>query len=602
MGDDYTIQKEASRILHEVLLRDERLGIPEDVKEAASRVVFDERAVQKPFLPAPVKCTESSAALWGLLAAFGSAIAARRRRQQQERRGCGGNSLNITANTADQAPEKAIVNSDVATLFLFSFLFLRVGGRPTSDPAVAARYSAYDTRQQFTPWRRLCTTVYPTRDGRWFHLHGGLDSSPSFRMLGLPTHDGATDEIEVIGRISGRVRQLNADWLDVEANEHWRQAGGICLSPAEFRASEQGKAIADDGLYLIEESSVGDAQLPPVPWPERKMKVETEDGTGTGNDNDNDNASHALRPLEGIKIVDITRAIAGPTIARLAALLGATVVRVSNTELPDLGIVLFESNLGKRDAHADLKTAEGRAALRRLVENADVVLDGYRPGVLERLGFGPRWVHEVVARGRGRGIVYARENCHGWRGPWSHRSGWQQVSDAVTGIGWLFGRMWGLPGDEPVMPFLPNSDFQTGIVGCIAIMNALDRRARRGGNYLVSTSLNQLNCFLISLGTQSPEMQDELKERWPNMRFRHYDDLHRQMPVLREDLPKLVPELLDPGYFVTMKAELGVPDEEMTFVGPAIKFENTKLFYDRGSCLRGTDKLEWPEESNDSDS
>lgn len=528
MGDNYTIQKEASRILREVLLRDERLGIPDDVKEAASRVVFDERAVQKPFLPAPVKCTESSAALWGLLAAFGSAIAAQRRRRR--RHGDDDDDDATADQSRSQAPEKAIVNSDVATMFLFSFLFLRVGGRPTSDPAVAARYSAYDTRQQFTPWRRLCTTVYPTRDGRWFHLHGGLDSSPSFRMLGLPTHEDMTDEMEVIDRISERVRRFDADWLDIEANEHWRQAGGVCLSPGEFRASEQGKATADDGLYLIEEFSVGDPQLPPVPWPELKTKVKKTNGTSTGNSNDS--ADNGFRPLEGIKIVDITRAIAGPTIARLAALLGATVVRVSNTSLPDLGIVLFESNLGKRDAHADLKTEEGRAALRRLVEDADVVLDGYRPGVLERLGFGPRWVHEVVARGRGRGIVYARENCHGWRGPWQHRSGWQQVSDAVTGIGWLFGRMWGLPGDEPMMPFLPNSDFQTGIVGCIAIMNALDRRARHGGNYLVSTSLNQLNCFLISLGTQSPETQAELKERWPNMKFRHYDDLHRQMPVV----------------------------------------------------------------------
>ena len=496
MGD-YTIQKEASRILHEVLLKDSRLGIPDDVKEAASRINFDERAVQTPFLPTPVKCIESSTALWALLAAFGSAIATQRY----------GPTTSTTQN------QKAVVNSDVATMFLFSFLFLRVGGRPTSDPAVAARYSAYDTRQQFTPWRRLCTTVYPTRDGRWFHLHGGLDSSKSFRMLGLPTHEKLTDEMEVIHRISERVQQFDADWLDVEANEHWRQAGGICLSPEEFGNSEQGRAIADDGLYLIEGSLVGDAQLPPVPWPEVTQNNNT------------------FRPLEGIKLVDITRAIAGPTIARLAALLGATVVRVSNTELPDLGIVLFESNLGKRDAHVDLKTEEGRAALRRLVEDADVVLDGYRPGVLERLGFGPAWVHEV-ARRRGKGIVYARENCHGWKGPWRHRSGWQQVSDAVTGIGWLFGRMWGLEGDEPMMPFLPNSDFQTGIVGCIAIMNALDRRARSGGNYLVSTSLNQLNCFLISLGTQSPETQEALRTRWPNMKFRHYDDLHRQMPVV----------------------------------------------------------------------
>ena len=505
MGD-YTIQKEASRILHEVLLPDERLRIPEDVKRiAASRVTFagSESGVQTtPFLPAPLKCTESSAALWGLLAAFGAAIADKR----------------YAGATSGQ---KAVVNSDVATLFLFSFLYLQVGGRSTRDPELVKRYGVYDTKQQMIPWRRLATTVYPTRDGRFFHLHGGLDSDKTLRMLGLPPHNDAVgdDELDVIARIETEVRKHDAEWLDLEANEHWRQAGGICLTPAEFRASPQGRAIADVGLCTIEASAT-DA-LPPVPW----SSIPTSQVHGG-----------AFRPLEGIKFVDLTRAIAGPTIARLAALLGATVVRVSNMQLPDLGIVLFESNLGKRDAHADLRTEAGRKALRALVEDADVVLDGYRPGTMERLGFGPAVLH-AVARRRGRGVVYARENCHGWSGPWAHRSGWQQISDAVTGVGWLFGRMWGRDGDEPVMPFLPNSDFQTGIVGCVGILHALHRRAEVGGSYLVDTSLNQLNCFVMGLGAQSEDVLRMLREKWGEQMggFRYFDDLHRQMRVVSPD-------------------------------------------------------------------
>lgn len=400
----------------------------------------------------------------------------------------------------------------MASLFLFSFLLVRVGGKPISDPALVARYSIYDLKAQMaTPWRRLVTNVYPTRDGRWFHLHGGLDSDRSLRMLGLPTHrDELTEDMDVVRELGDVVRRYEAQWLDAEANEHWLQAGGICLTPEEYRDTEQGRMMADEPLYTVEEFL--DADLPPVPWSEVQTTT--------------------FRPLEGIKLVDLTRAIAGPTIARLAALFGATVIRVSNMELPDLGIVLFESNLGKRDAHLDLKTEKGREALRELIQDADVVLDGYRPGALERLGFGPKYVHEM-ARRRGRGIVYARENCHGWKGPWRKRSGWQQISDAVTGIAWLFGRMWGRDGDEPVMPPIPNSDFQTGIVGCIGIMSALERRSRKGGNYLVSTSLNQLNSFLISLGTQDPEIQTELREKWPEMAgFRYYDDLHRQMAVV----------------------------------------------------------------------
>ncbi|KAI1079773.1 CAIB/BAIF family enzyme [Whalleya microplaca] len=551
MGE-YTIQREAARILHTILLPDPRLQIPASVQAAASRTTFSPHARAQPFLPAPVKCTELSAALWGLLATFGNAISGDR----------------WGPTTQDQS---VVVNSDTASLFLFSFLLLRVGGKSIGNPDLVRRYSVYDTRQQMTHWRRLVTNVYPTADGRWFHLHGGLDSTPCLRMLGLPTHEVVGDEMEAIERLGDRVKEFDANWLGIEVNEHWRQAGGICLTPEEYAASAQGRAVADDGLYLIEEFP--DPKLPPVPWPQVQTST--------------------YRPLEGIKLVDLTRAIAGPTIARLAALFGATVVRVSNMDLPDLGIVLFESNLGKRDAHLDLKTDEGKKALLNLIEDADVVLDGYRPGVLERLGFGPTYVHEVAQR-RGKGIVYARENCYGWKGPLKHRSGWQQISDAVTGIAWLFGRMW--DAGEPVMPFLPNSDFQTGMVGCIAIMNALDKRAKKGGNHLVSVSLNQLNSFLISLGTQTPEIQQSLRDMWPNLKPRYYDDLHRQMRVLSSSLPKVAPEVLDEKNFMKIKAVLGVPNEDMVFVGPAATYEITKLRYDSGSCMRGTHKAEWPRE------
>ncbi|KAI1204460.1 CoA-transferase family III [Annulohypoxylon truncatum] len=546
--DNYTIQAEASRILNSVLLTDSRLQIPESVKTAAQRTSFDPSALTTPFLPAPIKCSESSTALWALLATFGNTICADR------------------YGLTDQ---NVVVNSDVASIFLISFWLMRVGGKPISDPELGKRYSIYDTTNQFTFWRRLATNLYPTRDGRWFHLHGGLNSDRSLRMLGLPTQRDVADEMEAIEGLSEGVRQFDAEWLDVEANEYWRQAGGICFTPEEYRETEQGKAVADDALYLLEEFH--DERLPPVPWPQIDTKT--------------------YSPLEGIKIVDLTRAIAGPTIAKLAALFGATVIRVSNMKLPDLGIVLFESNMGKRDAHIDLKSEEGRKALLHLIEDADVVLDGYRPGALEKLGFGPTYVHEVAKR-RGKGIVYAREDCYGWKGPWKHRSGWQQVSDAVTGVAWLFARMWNV--DEPVMPFLPNSDFQTGIVGCIGVMNALDKRAKKGGNYLVSMSLNQLNSFLISLGTQSPEVQQSLREMWPNMKMRHYDDLHRQIRTFLSDMPKVTPQLFNPEYFTTIEVNLGVPNEKMEFVGPAAKYDTTKLGYDCGSCLRGAYEAKWP--------
>ncbi|CAF0843859.1 unnamed protein product [Rotaria sp. Silwood1] len=129
-----------------------------------------------------------------------------------------------------------------------------------------------------------------------------------------------------------------------------------------------------------------------------------------------------------------------------------------------------------------------------ILAEADVILDGYRPGCMERLGFGRQAVHEMALK-RGKGIVYARENCYGWAGPWSLRSGWQQISDCVTGVAWLQGKFLGL--NEPVLPLLPNSDYQTGIVGAIAIVQALHKRAHQGGSYNVDVSLNQFNICLI---------------------------------------------------------------------------------------------------------
>ncbi|KAK6859213.1 hypothetical protein PG995_005066 [Apiospora arundinis] len=570
--ESYNIQQEASRIFHDVLLPDARLGLPPEVHAAASRVSFATgTTIARPFIPVPTKVTECSAALWALLATYANTIIT-----QRVNNGNNNNNGNLGAVSDYQ---NVVVDSDAATAFTFSFLLLKLNGKQAlADPTVVAtRLVPRDATHMYQSWRRLCTNLYQCGDGRWYHTHGGLDASPSLRMLGLPTHrpelTTPDDDLEIVATYAKQVREKfdDADWLDTVCNEHWRQAGD-----AEYRESAQGRAVGNDPLYLVEESDL-DTLSAPVPWPSPSAET----------------ATTKMRPLEGIKLLDLTRAIAGPTIARLAALFGATVIRVSHSSLPELHSLLLESNLGKRDVDLDLKTEPGRASLRRLLEDADVVLDGYRPGALERLGFGPDYVR-ALARRRGRGIVYARENCYGWRGPWAHRSGWQMISDAVTGLAWEFGKFMGVEG-EPIVPPLPNSDFQTGVVGCVAIMNALDRRAKRGGNHLVSVSLSQYNSFLISLGFHEAAVRDELREMWDDcFRPRHYDDMHRMLTIFNQELPKKAPSLYDPKHMMSMKAELGVEDEIMDFLGPPVSFDVTRLGYDVGSCERGSHKPQWP--------
>lgn len=417
--EPYTIHQEANRIFHDVLLTDARLGLPPEVRAAASRTTFaTATTIAHPFIPVPTKVSECSAALWALLATYANAVATQRFGLPEH--------------------QDVVVDSDAAAAFTFSFMLVKLNGKPlVGDPDVRARLLRADTTQQAQPWRRLCTNVYRCGDGRWFHLHGGLDASPSLRMLGLPTHQPELkDDMEIIAQYANTLRERvdDAAWLDLECNEHWRQAGTLCLTTQEYRDSPQGRAVGEDPLYLIEESDL-DTLSAPVPWPAPQAGPSP-------------NPTTKIRPLEGIKLLDLTRAIAGPTIARLAALFGATVIRISSAPLPELTTLLYESNLGKRDIDLDLKTDEGRKALLRLLEDADIILDGYRPGALERLGFGPAFV-QGLARRRGKGIVYARENCYGWRGPLAHRSGWQMISDSVTGLAWEFSKFMGVEG-EPI--------------------------------------------------------------------------------------------------------------------------------------------------------
>ncbi|KAF5700033.1 CAIB BAIF family enzyme [Fusarium mundagurra] len=546
-----TLQEESAHVFHEVLLNDARLALPAKVRELAKKTVFNSLAIPTPYIPVPLKVTESSAALWALAATYANAIVRERYAIEQS----------------------ATVNTDLASLFLVSGLVARVDGKPLTDADLAARYSAYDLGHIFERWRFNCTNVYPTRDGRFFHLHGSLNSDKTLTMMRLPLYrPEMTDEMEIIQEYCKAVSQHDSQWLDVEANEHWRQAGTICLTPDEFRASEQGKAIANDAIYSLEQ--VDKHNLPPVPY------------VSPG--------ANKYRPLEGIKILDISRVIAAPTISKLAALYGATVLRVSCASEPELGLLLVDGNLGKLDTSINLKSTEGKKQFLELLQDADVVIDGYRPGALEKLGFGPRYLREIAKR-RQKGIVILRENCYGWHGPEVHRSGWQQISDCFTGVSWLVGRFFGL--DEPVVPPLPNSDYQTGIIGLIGILAAVDRRANEGGSYLIDVSLNQYNQFLLSLGEYPEETQAALRAQHQDLKLRHYHTIFTATQKMIASLQSSVPSLFKNSNWGNIDSDFhkeGGMLEKLTYVLPPTTFDKTKPAYDVGSCFPGTHEPRWP--------
>ncbi|KAL7916778.1 CoA-transferase family III domain-containing protein [Trichoderma velutinum] len=524
-----SLQQESARIFHEVLLNDARLALPVKVHELSKRTTFDTQTVSTPYIPLPLKVTESSAGLWALAATYANAIVRER--------------YDIEQNVK--------INIDLASLFLVSGLIPHVDGKPLTDADLAVRYSVFDLG----------------------HIFESLNADKTLTMMKLPLHRfDMTDEMEIIQEYCNAVSKHNSQWLDLEANEHWRQAGTICLTPDEFHASEQGKAIANDAIYCIEK--VDEDNLPPVPYPST--------------------STNKYRPLEGIKILDVSRVIAAPTISKLAALYGATVVRVSCASEPELGLLLVDGNLGKHDTTINLKYAKGRGQLLELLQDADVIVDGYRPGALEKLGFGRRYLREI-ARRRQKGIVIMRENCYGWHGPEVHRSGWQQISDCFTGVSWLVGKFFGL--DEPVVPSLPNSDYQTGIIGLIGILAAIDRRANEGGSYLVDVSLNQYNQFLLSLGEYPEEVKAALRSQHCDLKLRHYHTIFTATQMMLGSLRKSVPNLFKDNYWGDIKSNFGKVDgtlETLTYVLPPTHFDETKLAYDVGSCFPGTYEPRWP--------
>jgi len=153
--------------------------------------------------------------------------------------------------------------------------------------------------------------------------------------------------------------------------------------------------------------------------------------------------------LSGIRVVELCRVIAGPSIGRGLAEYGADVIKVTSPSLSDVPFFQVDGNLGKHTADLDLKDPEHRRIFEELLQSADVVLDGYRPDALNRLGYGPKQLVDL-AKSRGKGIVYVAEDCFGHVGEWAGRPGWQQIADCVSGVAWAQGQSMGL--NEPVVP------------------------------------------------------------------------------------------------------------------------------------------------------
>jgi hypothetical protein len=296
-----------------------------------------------------------------------------------------------------------------------------------------------------------------------------MNPDPTIKSLSLPLDAPASSLEDACTPFAEACAEYTAAELQELADSH-RQAGTIAWSVDEFNASEHGRA--NEHVPLFEIHHHPSTTQKPGWWPEPSA--------------DSSVKPSAARPLAGLKVVDLTRVIASPAVSRGLAELGASVMRVTCADVTDMSGLHLDLNHGKWNCSLNLKNEADRATLKELVMDADVFLQGYRPFVLDKYGFSRDDVLKMV-ESRDRGIIYARENCYGWNGPWKHRSGWQQISDACCGVSLEYGRAMG--NDEAVTPVFPNSDYCTGIAGTIGIMTALMQRAEKGGSFTVDVSL-----------------------------------------------------------------------------------------------------------------
>ncbi len=297
------------------------------------------------------------------------------------------------------------------------------------------------------------TQPWPTKDGRWFLPHFNLPHLRE-RVCGVL---GCEPTPESVGPAVAKW-----DALDLEdAIDEARACGGMVRSNAQWLEHPHGQVLA--AKPLVEIIKIGDSD--PEPFPA------------------------GAAPLSGIRVLDLTRILAGPIAARTLAEHGADVLMVAAGHLPQVKEHVLDTSHGKRSCFLDLREVDDSAQLKALARTADVFSQGYRPGMLEDRGFG---LDELAALRPG--IIYLSISCFGADGPFSHRAGWEQVAQTVTGI------LHEGAEDRPALLPAAACDYTTGYLGAYGVLLALARRAREGGSYHVRVSLCQSGMFIYRQG------------------------------------------------------------------------------------------------------
>ncbi|MBP0464584.1 CoA transferase [Roseomonas sp. PWR1] len=306
-------------------------------------------------------------------------------------------------------------------------------------------------------WDRIAG-LHRAGDGRFIRLHTNL---PHHREAVLRTLSCDYDRAAVTAALQG--------WTAQDAETAIYAAGGVATmtrSLAEWAAHPAGAAAASLPALVLER--IGDA--PPTPLPPL-----------------------AARPLDGIRVLDLTRVIAGPVAGRTLAAHGAEVLHVTGPHLPSIPALVMDTGRGKRCAALDLRADSGRATLRALASGADIFLQGYRPGAIAGHGFAPEALAALKP-----GIVCVSLSAWGHIGPWAGRRGFDSLVQNANGIN---DAERAAAGEDKPRPLPCQAlDHASGYLLALGAMAALLKRAEEGGSWLVRVSLAGTGEWIKRLG------------------------------------------------------------------------------------------------------
>jgi crotonobetainyl-CoA:carnitine CoA-transferase CaiB-like acyl-CoA transferase len=327
------------------------------------------------------------------------------------------------------------------------------------------RYLRVDGKPPPPTWD-VIAGIYKTRDRRFVRLH------TNFRH-----HRDAVCQVLNCKPERDDVQAALMQW-DAEAFETAAYAAGgvvaMMRSHQEWSASPHAKALAELPLLSIEK--IGEAA--PKPWPKSSTKIWTE-----GSD----------RPLAGVRVLDLSRVIAGPVAGRTLAVHGADVLLISGPDLPAIPWLTIDTGRGKLSSFVELKSEQGRDVFRGLLAQADIVSQGYRPKSIAALGFSPEEAAAINP-----GIVYVSMSAYGHAGPWAERRGFDSLVQTSTGFNHAEGQAAGVDGPKELPAQM--LDHATGYLMAFGAMMAKARQSREGGSWHVRVSLAQTGRWLWNLG------------------------------------------------------------------------------------------------------